>query len=159
MKTAILLLAPSFLVLLVVTPGIVRAQNTTTSGNTPWHEFGVFLGPIQKHTGVFHNENGVFIPWTTLCASGQTYLLESCGSLVNPDGSLTSAGDTAVGCITNGAIATVIASQFNIPLNTIKSLLGSLAGQTGCGGIVNMDQIQTSPDLQRLVKSAGTMAR
>lgn len=158
MKRVIFLLAPLLSVLLG-TPGIVLAQNTTTSGNSPWQEFGVFLGPIQKHTGVFHNENGVFIPWTTLCASGQTYLLESCGSLVNPDGSLTSAGDTAVGCITNGAIATVIASQFNIPLNTIKSLLGSLAKQTGCGGIVNMDQIQTSPDLQRLVQSAGTMAR
>jgi hypothetical protein len=70
MKTAIFLLAPSFLVLLVVTPGIVRAQNTTTSGNTPWQEFGVFFGHIQKHTGVFHNENGVFIPWTTLCGAG-----------------------------------------------------------------------------------------
>ena len=75
---------------------------------------------------------------------------ESCGSLINPDGSLTSAGDTAVGCITNGAIATVIASHFNIPLDTIKSLLGGLAGLTGCGGIVNMDQIQTSRDLRFL---------
>jgi len=158
MKKGIFLLAPLLLLLLGM-PGIVLAQNTTTSGNTPWKEFGIFLGPIQKHTGVFHNENGVFVPWTTLCASGQTYLLKSCDSLINPDGSLTSAGDTAVGCITNGAIATVIASQFNIPLDTIKSLLGSLAGQTGCGGIVNMDQIQTSPDLQRLVQSAGTMAR
>jgi len=132
----------------------VRAQDTTTSGNSPWQEFGVFFGPIQKHTGVFHNENGVFIPWTTLCTSGQTYLLESCGSLIDSGGSLTSAGDTAVGCITNGAIATVFASQFNIPLDTIKGLLGGLAGLTGCGGIVNMDQIQTSPDLQRLVQFA-----
>ena len=33
-----------------------------------------------------------------------------------------------------------------------------LAEPTGCSGIVNMDQIQTSPDLQRLVKFAGTMA-
>src|SRR6266487_2189273 len=158
MKSTIFLLAPSFLLLLVVTPGIVRAQNTTTSGSTPWQEFGVFFGPIQKHTGVFHNENGVFIPWNTLCGAGRSYLLQSCVSLINPDGSLTSAGDTAVGCITNGAIATLFASQFNIPLNTIKSLLGGLAGPTGCGGIVNLDQIQTSPDLQRLVQFAGTMA-
>lgn len=147
------------MILLVATPGIVRAQSTTTSGNSPWQEFGVFFGPIQKHTGVFHNENGVFIPWTSLCTAGQSYLLQSCGSLIDSGGSLTSAGDTAVGCITNGAIATVIASHFNIPLDTIKSLLGSLAGQTGCGGIVNMNQIQTSPDLQRLVQSAGAMAR
>jgi hypothetical protein len=82
---------------------IVRAQSTTTSGNSPWQEFGVFLGPIQKHTGIFHNENGVFIPWTTLCRAGQSYLNHSCGSLISPDGSLTTIGDTAVGCITNGA--------------------------------------------------------
>ena len=80
-------------------------------------------------------------------------------SLINAEGSLTSAGDTAVGCIKNGAIATVIASHFNIPLGTIKSLLSGLAGLTGCSGIVNMDQIQTSPDLQRLVQFAGTLAQ
>jgi Tfp pilus assembly protein PilV len=60
-----------------------EAQSTTTSGNTPWQEFGVFIGPFQKHTGVFHNENGVFIPWTTMCAAEQSYLVESCGSLLN----------------------------------------------------------------------------
>jgi len=118
----------------------------------------VFLGPIQKHTGVFHNENGVFIPWKTLCSASQSYLLKSCGSLINTDGTLTSAGDTAVGCITNGAIITVFATQFNMPLDTIKNILG-ITGPTGCSGIVNMDQIQTSPDLQRLVQFAGTMAR
>jgi hypothetical protein len=158
MKTAIFLLAPSFLVLLVVTPGIVRAQNTTTSGSTPWQEFGVFFGPIQKHTGVFHNEDGVFIPWTTLCGAGQSYLLRSCGSLINPDGSLTGPGDTAVGCITNGAIISALAASFNLPLDTIKSILGGLAGPTGCNGIVDMNQIQNSPDLQRLLHIAGTMA-
>jgi hypothetical protein len=158
MKSTTLILAPAVLVLLVVAPGIVRAQDTTTSGNTPWQEFGVFLGPIQKHTGVFHNENGVFIPWKTLCSAAQSYLLESCGSLINPDGTLTSAGDTAVGCVTNGAIITLFASQFNMPLDTIKNILGGIAGPTGCSGIVNMDQIQTSPDLQRLAQLAATMA-
>jgi hypothetical protein len=140
-------------------PGIVGAQDTTTSGNTPWQEFGLFLGLIHKHTGIFHNENGVFIPWTTLCSASQSYLLESCDSLINPDSTLTSAGDTAVGCITNGAIITVFAAQFNMPLDTIKNILGGIAGPTGCIGIVNMDQIQTSPDLQRLVQFAGTMTR
>ena len=103
------------LVLGGVAPRLVYAQATTTSGNTPWQEFGVFIGPIQEHTGVFHNENGVFIPWTTLCNSAQTYLLESCDSLINPDGTLTTTGDTAVGCITNGAIITAIAVKLNMP--------------------------------------------
>jgi hypothetical protein len=154
-----LILAVAILVLLVVAPGIARAQGATTSGDTPWKEFGVFLGPIQKHTGVFHNENGVFIPWTTLCTSAQSYMLESCDTLINSDGTLTTAGDTAVGCITNGAIITMFAAQLNIPLGTIKGILGGLAEPTGCSGIVNMDQIQTSPDLQRLVQFAGAMAR
>ena len=119
----------------------------------------MFLGPIQKHTGVFHNENGVFIPWTTLCRAGQSYLIESCTSLINPDCSLTNAGDTAVGCITNGAIITALAASFNIPLDTIKGLLGTLAGPTGCSGIVDMNQIKNSPDVQRLMQFAGTLAR
>jgi hypothetical protein len=144
------------LLLLVATPGIVLAQSTTTSGNSQWQEFGVFFGPIQKHTGVFHNENGVFIPWTTLCCSTeQSYLVESCNSLINPDGSLTSDGDKAVGCITNGAIITVLAGQFNLPLGTIRSILGGLAGPTGCSGVVNL---VASPDLQRLVQIAGSLA-
>jgi len=71
------------------------------------------------------------------------YVVLPC-SLINPDGTLTSVGDTVVGCITNGAIVTVFESQFNIPLDTIKSILGGLAGPTGCSGIVNIDQIQTS---------------
>lgn len=155
---AIFLLIPALL-LLGVFPGIVRAQSTTTSGNSPWQEFGVFFGPIQKHTRVFHNENGVFIPWTSLCGAGQSYLLQSCGSLINPDGSLTSAGNKAVGCITNGAIISALAASFNLPLDTIKSLLGGLAGPTGCSGVVDMNQIQNSPDVQRLLQFAGKMAR
>ena len=129
---------------------------TPTSGITPWKEFGVFLGPIQKHTGVFHNENGVFIPWTTL-SSAQSYLLESCDSLIDPDGVLTSAGDKAVGCITNGAIITIFAHQLNMQMDTIGNILGALAKPTGCDGIVDLNQTQASPDLQRLVQFAGQM--
>jgi hypothetical protein len=131
--------------------------NSVTSGSTPWQEFGVFFGPIQVHSGVYHNENGVFIPWNTLCSHSQSYLNESCASLVNSDGSLTSDGDRAVGCVTNGAILTIAAAKFNIPLDTIKSILGGLAGPTGCGNIVNLNQIQTSPDLQRLTQYMGTI--
>jgi hypothetical protein len=111
---------------------------------------------IQQHTGVFHNENGVFIPWTTLCNAGQAYLLQSCSSLVTPDGSLTSPGNTAVECITNGAIITALAGKFNLPVDALKGLLGALATPTGCGGIVNLEQISNSPDIQRLVQIAGS---
>ncbi len=60
------------------TLGQQQAGQSTISGDNQWQEFGLFFGPIQKHTGVFHNENGVFIPWTTLCNAGQSYLAESC---------------------------------------------------------------------------------
>jgi len=150
----VVVLISVILMLSVIAPGRVRAQATTTSGDTPWQEFGVFMGPIQEHTGVFHNENGVFIPRTTLCASTQTYLLESCDSLINPDGSLTTAGDTAVGCITNGAIITAAAAKFNMSPGAIQNLLGGLASMTGCSGIVDLNQVQSSPDVQRLVQLA-----
>jgi hypothetical protein len=42
---------------------------------------------LQTHAGIFHNENGEFIPWSTLCNAEQSYLLEPCDSLINPDGS------------------------------------------------------------------------
>jgi hypothetical protein len=89
---------------------------------------------------------------------GTSFLLQSCGSLIDSGGSLTGAGDKAVGCITNGAIISALAASFNLPLDTIKSLLGGLAGPTGCSGIVAMNQIQNSPDVQRLLQIAGTMA-
>ena len=93
-------------------PSPGQESSSVTTGDSPWKEFGVFIGPIQRHTGVFHNENGVFIPWAKLCSSVQSYLLESCSSLINPDGSLTTAGDKAVGCITNGAILTIAAKKY-----------------------------------------------
>src|ERR671924_1435408 len=49
LRTTIFLLA-SLVLVLKGTPGIVRAESTTVSRNTPWQEFGVFLDPIQKHT-------------------------------------------------------------------------------------------------------------
>jgi hypothetical protein len=156
-ELSVVVLIAVTLELSIITPRVVRAQNTTTSGDTPWQEFGVFIGPIQEHTEVFHNENGVFIPWTTLCNSAQTYLLESCDSLINSDGSLTRDGDTAVGCITNGAIISAIGAKMNMSAGTLLGLLMGLAPMTGCGGIVDLNQVQSSPDIQRLVQLAVKM--
>ena len=135
-----------------------ESSGVTTIGDTPWKEFGVFLGPIQRHTGVYHNENGVFLPWTTVCNKSQSYLLQSCDSLIGPDGKLTSAGDKALGCITNGVIVTAIAAKLNIQFSTIENILNAVAKPTGCDGIVNMDQIQSSPTIQLLAGYVGKMA-
>jgi hypothetical protein len=118
-------------------------------------------GMIASHsitTNILHNEQGVFIPWSIICAQGSQYLLKPCSSLVNPDGSLTSQGDTAVGCIRNGFAAAALATKFNIPFDTIKNGLKTFAGLTGCGGIVDTDQIQNSTELQYLLHSVGSLA-
>jgi hypothetical protein len=77
---------------------------------------------IHKHSGVWHNERGVFVPWSALCNQGQTYLIQSC-SLVDPSGTLTQAGNTAVNCITNGAIITIAANTLQLPLGIVKGAL------------------------------------
>lgn len=142
-------------------------QNVST---TAWKDFGDFSdlaniplvgGIIASHsvaTHILHNEQGVFIPWSVICAQGSQYLLKSCSSLVNPDGSLTSQGDTAVGCIRNGFVAAAAATKFNVPFDTIKNALKGFEGLTGCGGIVDMDQIQNSTELHYLLHSAASLA-
>lgn len=141
-------------------------QNVST---TAWKDFGDFSdlanislvgGLIASHsvaTHLLHNEQGVFIPWSVICAQGSQYLLKPCSSLVNPDGSLTSQGDTAVGCIRNGFVAAALATKFNMSFDTIKNALKGFAGLTGCGGIVDMDQIQNSTELQYLLHSAASL--
>jgi hypothetical protein len=103
---------------------------------------------VNTHLGVFHNENGVFIPWRTLCNNTQQYLLKSCDRLINPDGSLTSDGDRAAGCIWNGAVLTGAGIKLHLPLGPIGNILGGLASLTGCGDIANINQIQSSPIVQ-----------
>jgi hypothetical protein len=108
-------------------------------------------------THILHNERGVFIPWSFICAQGSQYLLKPCSSLVNSDGTLTSQGDTAVGCIRNGFAAAALATKFNMPFDTIKNALKGFAGLTGCGGIVDMDHIQNSTELQYLLHSVASL--
>ncbi len=72
---------------------------------------GVFLGLIP--TTVFAQQlvqipgeqpTGILITWSTICNAGSNMglLLQSCSDLVNADGTLTTAGDTAKACIANG---------------------------------------------------------
>ena len=141
-------------------------QNVST---TAWKDFGNFSdltnipivgGIIASHsvtTNIFHNEQGVFIPWSVICAQGSQYLLKRCSSFVYPDGSLTSQGDTAVGCIRNGFVAAALATEISLPFNLTKAILSGAAPLTGCGGIVDMDQIQNSTELQYLLHSAASL--
>ncbi len=146
--------------------GSAHSQTSTTTGTSQsflGRDFGDFSnlsnipligGLIASHsiaTGVLHNEQGVFIPWNLICQKGSQYLLESCANLLNPDGSLTAKGDTAVGCIRNGFAAAILGTKLGLSFDAIKSALGFAAGATGCGGIVDLNQIQNSPDFQSLL--------
>lgn len=133
---------------------------THTTGSFVGEDFGDFHnipligGLVSRSTGVLHNEQGVFIPWKVMCPQVQQYLVEPCSSLMNPDGTLTSHGDREVGCIRNGlAIAIANAHTLNLPFGTLRGLLGGLAGATGCGGIVNLNQIQNTNIFQLLLHS------
>jgi len=59
--------------------------------------------------------------------------------LVYPDGTLTQAGHTAVGCITNGALLGLGGLAYGLPLFLIIDGLKALSRPTGCGNIVNWD--------------------
>ena len=44
---------------------------------------GGFIASKSVSTGILHNENGIFIPWSKICASGQQYLQQDCSQLVD----------------------------------------------------------------------------
>jgi hypothetical protein len=136
--------------------------------SSQWNEFAFILNNDNSnailnllnihynfHSNVWHNEQGVFIPWSTLCNAQQSQgiLQQSCSDLVDGNGTLTQQGDRAVGCITNGAIITIGANKYHISTDLVKSVLGFIAGPTGCSGIVNLDTIQNFPQFQSLLNA------
>jgi hypothetical protein len=77
--------------------------------------------------------------WNNICNQVQSLLVQSCGDLVNSDGTLTQSGDTAVGCIRNGVVLGLGGLATGLPLFLIIGGLKALSGPTGCGNIVNWD--------------------
>jgi hypothetical protein len=84
--------------------------------------------------------------YSSICSTLQPVLVESCGTLVNSDGTLTSDGTHAMHCIRNGILLGGGAALAGVPLSIIlKGLSIMLAAPTGCDGIVNMkafDQLE-----------------
>ena len=136
-------------------------RNQEIVGNTPMQDIGHNIPVIShiignKSTGVYHNENGIFIPWTTLCNAGQSYLNETCESLINSDGSLTTAGNKAFSCIQTGiAIAAGAHNYLGLSPSVIGSLLRLGASMTGCNGIVDINKVQTTPLINTLLQITG----
>jgi hypothetical protein len=148
----------------IQTPNTTLLCNSAVCDNSQFKEFAFDYDlnllniHIHKHSGVWHNERGVFVPWSALCNQGNAYLIQSCSDLIDSNGTLTPAGDRAVGCITNGAIITLGANLYHISPDIVKSALGVLAPMTGCDGIVNLNTIQTGPQLQSLLTALSNAA-
>jgi len=78
--------------------------------------------------------------WNSICNQVQSLLVQSCADLVYPDGTLTQAGQTAVGCIRNGVVlglGGLAITPLSLPM--IIAILKALSVPTGCGNIVNWD--------------------
>lgn len=139
--------------------------NQEIVGNTPMQDIGHNIPVIShiignKSTGVYHNENGIFIPWTTLCSAGQSYLNETCDSMINSDGSLTAAGDKAFSCIQTGiAIAAGAHNYLGLSPSVIGSLLRLGASMTGCNGIVDIKKVQNAPLINTLLQITGNTTK
>ena len=97
------------------------------------------------------------IDWDILCndISQMGILFQSCIDLVNQNGTLTSAGDTAMACIKNGLSLGLEALHHGVPLGRVIFGLGLLAQPTGCGSVVNMNAVESSNQFQFLTRALG----
>ena len=90
--------------------------------------------------------------WIKTCNDLQTALVSSCDVLVNPDNTLTTEGERAVGCIRNGiALAGGGALLLSLPLPLVVTALQILEEPTGCGGIVEWGLIGGVGDLKGII--------
>jgi hypothetical protein len=110
---------------------------------------GGFIASKSVSTGILRDEYGIFIPWSKICVSGQQYLQQDCSQLIDQStGGLTADGDKAVGCIRNGVLIAALAEKHGISAPTV---LGLAAPIFGCGGIADLNQMQSSSYVQSLL--------
>lgn len=92
------------------------------------------------------------IDWIKTCNDLQMALVSSCEVLVNPDNTLTTEGERAVGCIRNGiALAGGGTLLLSLPLPLVITALQILEEPTGCGGIVEWGLIGNVGDLRGII--------
>jgi hypothetical protein len=87
--------------------------------------------------------------WASICHMVEAALMQHCNVYVNEDNLLTQEGERAFGCIRNGVIMAGGAMALGVPTPIILGGLKTLAGQTGCGNIVNWDLVSIG-DLKSL---------
>jgi hypothetical protein len=82
-------------------------------------------------------------------------LYQSCDNLVSQNGTLTSAGETAMDCIKNGLSLGLEALHHGVPLSSVIIGLDLLTQPTGCGGEINMNAIESANQFQFLTRAMG----
>jgi hypothetical protein len=108
--------------------GYYDTENSLRGGGTP------STSPPNEQSS-----QGNGIDYTSICRTLQPVLLQSCDTLINPDGSLTIPDGThAMHCIRNGILLGGGASLLGLPLPIVLKGLSILAPPTGCDGIVDM---------------------
>jgi hypothetical protein len=97
------------------------------------------------------------IDWRILCnnISQMNILYQSCDNLVSQNGTLTSAGEIAMGCIKNGLSLGLEALHHGVPLSSVIFGLNLLTQPTGCGGEINMNAIESANQFQFLTRAMG----
>ena len=97
------------------------------------------------------------IDWRILCnnISQMNILFQSCDNLVSQNGTLTSAGETAMGCIKNGLSLGLEALHHGVPLSSVIFGLNLLTQPTGCGAELNMNAIESANQFQFLTRAMG----
>lgn len=95
------------------------------------------------------------IDWNTLCTdtSQMSILLQPCSDLVNSNGTLTPAGDTAMGCIRSVLSLGLGALHHGVLLERVIFGLGLLVQPTGCGDTVNMNAIESPNQFKFLTQA------
>jgi hypothetical protein len=97
------------------------------------------------------------IDWRILCnnISQMNILYQSCDNLVSQNGTFTSAGQTAMGCIKNGLSLGLEALHHGVPLSSVIFGLNLLTQPTGYGGEINMNGIESANQFQFLTRAMG----
>jgi hypothetical protein len=99
------------------------------------------VGPAISENAPSMNNNSK-IDYGSLCTKLQPVLIQSCHTLVNTNGSLTSQGNHALHCVKSAILLGGDASSWaGVPLSVVLNGLSMLAPSTGCDGIVNMSDL------------------
>ncbi len=96
-----------------------------------------------------------WMDWMNACSTVQQFLYQSCDTYVSPDGILTSEGERAVVCIRNGAVLALGGTIGGVPPSIAADILDGLAEMTGCGGIVDMQEVKRVVSLGGLTDLSG----